>query len=53
MPVFVEQMNEWMKDFIFTILSHLVVDFPGGSLGKESAWNAGDCIEYRTPGFEP
>ena len=27
--------------------------FPGGSVGKESACNAGDCLEHRRPGFSP
>ena len=27
--------------------------FPGGSVGKESACNKGDCPEHRRPGFSP
>ena len=26
-------------------------DFPGGLAGKESAYNAGDHLQYRRPGF--
>ena len=25
--------------------------FPGGSVGKESMCNAGDCLQHRRPGF--
>ena len=27
--------------------------FPGGSVGKESACNAGDSLQYRRPRFNP
>ena len=27
--------------------------FPGGSVGKESACSAGDCLQYRRPEFDP
>ena len=27
--------------------------FPGGSVGKESMCNAGDCLQHRRPGFIP
>ena len=30
-----------------------VTDFLGGSVGKESACNAGDCLQCRRPGFNP
>ena len=26
--------------------------FPGGSVSKESTWNAGDCLQCRRPGFD-
>ena len=29
------------------------VGFPGGSVGKESACNAGDCLQCRRPRFDP
>ena len=29
------------------------LSFPGGSVGKESAWNAGDYLRCRRPGFDP
>ena len=27
--------------------------FSGGSVGKESACNTGDCLQYRRPRFDP
>ena len=32
---------------------HVFEGFLGGSVGKESAYNAGDCLQGRRPGFDP
>ena len=29
-----------------------LMGFPGGSVGKESACSAGDCLQYRRPAFD-
>ena len=29
-----------------------LMGFPGGSVSKESTWNAGDCLQCRRPGFD-
>ena len=33
--------------------NHIQHSFSGGSVGKESAFNAGNCLQCRRPKFDP
>ena len=38
--------------FIY-LVDYISKGFPGGSVGKESAYNAGNFLQCRRPGFDP
>ena len=38
---------------IYINMPHSILDFPGGSVSKESTCSAGDCLQSRRPRFNP
>ena len=41
-----------LEIYIFN-MPHSILDFPGGSVSKESTCSAGDCLQGRRPRFNP